>query len=371
MLCFLAQILSLIGDVHEDHDLSDRLDTIDLDGMDDADEWKVDDRRQSAFRKREPLIAALRRSQSDIGHHRSRSDIGHRSDQQRRPQHRARNSREWKSEEYSAKTLSHIMDIRDAQNTQNIENRQNLQMKQRRNSMVSDQMEQHFELSIKVKDEWIECGENLEIVSSPRSRSRVSIPMGIAVRRQSNSKRYGSAFGTQIVNRGRHFWKIKVFCGDTMDRKGGRDGGDFSGFGVGFIPDRPRSAARKSNANPRNGWFLGVLSRNGSIGISGDCGIWCDGNKVSGTKGIAMRNRDIVNLCLDMDRGQVFVQRIEYRDYPQSTEYQYTVHRVKEIAVNEQAIDLRRGYRLGCALRRKGQSMEIMQYTTVPFEEWR
>lgn len=83
-----------------------------------------------------------------------------------------------------------------------------------------------------------------------------------------------------------------------------------------------------------------------------------------------MRNRDIVNLCLDMDRGQVFVQRIEYRDYPQSTEYQYTVHRVKEIAVNEH-IDLRRAYRLGCALRRKGQSMEIMEYTTVPFEEWR
>merc|ERR1719397_2322991 len=170
-------------------------------------------------------------------------------------------------------------------------------------------------------DEWIECGENLEIL--PAERQRVRIPRCSAMQRVSRHR--GSAFAAQSVCGGVHFWKIKVFCGDH----------DF-GFAVGFVPDR-------GGANRRNGACLGTA---GSVGISGDGGVWNDGKKVSGTKGVAMRNMDIINLALDMERGQVLVQRIEYR---RSTEYQYTVHCAKKLAAKRTAIAVGggSGYRLG------------------------
>ena len=71
-------------------------------------------------------------------------------------------------------------------------------------------------------DEWIECGENLQIL--PAERQRVRIPRCSAMQRVSRHR--GSAFAAQSVCGGVHFWKIKVFCGDH----------DF-GFAVGFVPD--------------------------------------------------------------------------------------------------------------------------------------
>jgi len=302
----MNQILSLIGDVNEDHDVMDSNNTMinvdasslneinEIEDVDDWKEWRTDD---VAFRKREPL----RRRQSTPNLRRSRSDIARRS--LHRPRHRGR--------EYSKSS-----------------------------GLIEPRLPTVHCNDVHPGDEWTECGQNLEI--SPLERSRVS-----AIRRHR-----GSAFAAQSVDRGVHFWKIKVFCGDPMD------GDDQFGFAVGFVPDR-------CTANQRNGSFLGILK---TIGISANHGVWCDGKKVSGSKGIAMRNKDIINLCLDMDRGQVYVQRIEYRN---STKYQYTVHRVKEMAVHRKGIDFRGGYRLGCYLKRKGQSMEIMEYDTRPFDEWR
>merc|ERR1719242_300388 len=186
--------------------------------------------------------------------------MGHHLRPPRKPKHRGRAEPEWKSADYSPST---VRSVSSGQRRGQTVSRKKVNPKDR------NQKGNGTELCIQSEEEWLECGENLEIVSSPRSR--VCIPLGIDVRRQ--SRHYGSAFATQRVDRGVHFWKIRVFCGDAGD------GGDPSGFGVGFLPNSSR--CNRGSANPRNGWFLGVLSRNGSVGISGDCGVWCDGNKVS------------------------------------------------------------------------------------------
>lgn len=183
----------------------------------------------------------------------------------------------------------------------------------------------------------------------PSERHRIRIPLH-SVDRCGRGR--GSGFAARTVSRGVHFWKIQVFCGDV---KGGLREDGASGFAVGFVAD----GVDIESANQRIASF---------VGISGDQRVWSDGQRVSGSRGVVMRNRDILNLCLDLERGQVLVQRIEYR---RTAEYEHTVHGVQRLAIERAAIDREGCYKLGCYLKRRGQGIDILEYGTLPFDEWR
>lgn len=289
----------------------------------DADEWGIEE--HVAFRTREPLhrpVPALRRSRSELPRSlRPKRSLKHRGRER-------------------SKTMS--MERRSALILRDLDRGQKGYAPHSAVSTVSAAVDD------RVGDEWMECGDVLEIM--PSERQRISIPLHCAMRRLSGHR--GSAFAARSVCRGVHFWKIKVFCSAQSDC------GDALGFAMGFVPVR-------GGANQRNGSFLKMA---GSVGISGGHSVWSDGKKVSITKGIAMRRWDIVNLMLDLDRSRVLVQRVEYR---RSTK-EYQVHCARKLAVRRKVIESGRGggYRLGCHLEQKGQSMLIMDYHTEPFEEW-
>eukprot|EP01084_Bolivina_argentea_P134802 237661_1 len=236
------------------------------------------------------------------------------------------------------------------------------------------------EYDITKKDEWEECGDNLQILRETYSGHSKIVNIG-KIRNHSGGIKRGSGYGSCVVNEGVHYWKLKILYKNEHN-----DPYNIT-FAVGFVP-------KKYGFSKRNHWFL---SHDKSFGLYSDGQIMCSSRKKS-NHGITMQNKDIINICLDFNRTCLFVQRCEFikshkrtrrlssssipnkRHRPNSSNLppqspvsgmDYKVHSVKKIPLERFGVrSLSDGYRLACYLREKGQSITILDYATNPFEEW-
>ena len=201
------------------------------------------------------------------------------------------------------------------------------------------------DMDLCVGDEWIECGDNLRI--APEIHSGSNKITNIAKIKNQNNYYRGSGFASNVVYKRTHYWKLRVNSSQVQD------------FAIGFIADG-------HGRNKRNSSFL---AHRKSVGIYSNKNVWSDNKKLRNSKGIEMRNRDIINIALDMDHGYVYVQRCKYDINKQ----EYDVNEMKKLSgIKIKSDDLHNGYRLACYLKQKGQSLTIVEYSdNRSFPEWR
>lgn len=147
----------------------------------------------------------------------------------------------------------------------------------------------------------------------------------------------GEAFGRRLVFSGVHFWRLCV-----KDPMGGYEG---RGVSVGFVSERDQSV-----------W----LRCDGAVRINGE--------PRGSVAGLAMKNGDTLRVCLDLENGALFVQRIESKGGRRVKVHKVTRVPLRGVQLNNG--EAREGWRIGSVLRLRNQMVAIKAYSNEPFDEW-
>ena len=108
-----------------------------------------------------------------------------------------------------------------------------------------------------------------------------------------------------------------------------------------------------------------VSEQDQSVWLRCDGAVRMNGKRRRSVLGLAMSHRDTLSVCLDLDDGALFVQRIEWKSAKRTK-----VHAVKRLSLRGMQLSHGEGWRLGSILRLRDQTVAICGYSREPFDEW-